>query len=94
MFPGNSGGPVVVKPTAESLAGAKPVMKAYVIGVVKSYIPYRDVAYSLVTNAPTPRVAFMENSGLAYVVPIDFVKETAEGLMRAADQRPLRLSRK
>jgi len=80
VFPGNSGGPVIVKPTNVSLKGGK----AYVIGVVKSYIPYREVAYSLATNPPTPRVEFMENSGLAFVVPMDFVKETADELMKRA----------
>ncbi|SRR6266436_244102 len=84
VFPGNSGGPVIVKPTRDSLHGKKAVDRAYVIGVVKSYIPYREVAYSLATNPPTPRVEFMENSGLAYVVPMDFVKEAADELMRKA----------
>ena len=83
VFPGNSGGPVIVKPTGESPKGGKAVDKAYLIGVVESYIPYQDVAYSLATNPPTARVAFMENSGLAYVVPVDFVKETADVLMKA-----------
>jgi len=80
IFPGNSGGPVIVKPTAESLAGARPIGRAYLIGAVRSYLPYEEVAYSLQTERPTPRMVFTENSGLADVIPIDCVKEAADAL--------------
>lgn len=80
IFPGNSGGPVIVKPTSESLAGASPIGRAYLIGAVRSYLPYEEVAYSLQTERPTPRMVFTENSGLADVIPIDCVKEAADAL--------------
>lgn len=73
VFPGNSGGPVVLKPELASVMETKPVQSADLIGVVTSYVPYRDVAVS--TQTQRPRVIFEENSGLASVVPIDFVEE-------------------
>ena len=80
VFPGNSGGPVIVKPTSESLAGGRPIDQAYLIGMVRSYLPYEEVAYSLQTAPPRPRMVFTENSGLADVIPIDCVKEAADAL--------------
>lgn len=76
IFPGNSGGPVVTKPESMALHDTKAVSSAYLIGVIQSYVPYKDVAIS--TQTKRPRVIFEENSGLASVIPIDFVKETIE----------------
>lgn len=73
VFPGNSGGPVVSKPELVAIRGTKSQSAAYLIGIVKSYVPYEDVAISLQTKRP--RVIFEENSGLAAVHPIDFVQE-------------------
>jgi hypothetical protein len=80
MFPGNSGGPVIVKPNSDSLAGGRPIDRAYVIGAVRSYLPFEDIAYSFQTDPPTPRMVFTENSGLADVIPMDCVKEAADAL--------------
>ena len=46
------------------------------MGVVKSYILYTDIAYSSQTNLP--RVSFMENSGLAEVIPLDYLRDIAK----------------
>lgn len=73
IYPGNSGGPVVIKPEAMAITGTKPVQRAYLIGVVKSFVPYQDIAVSIQTDRP--RVIFEENSGLAAVIPLDFVQE-------------------
>lgn len=73
VFPGNSGGPVVSKPEALAIEGTKRQKASYLIGIVKQYVPYKDVAISLQTKRP--RVVFEENSGLAAVHPIDFVQE-------------------
>jgi hypothetical protein len=72
-FPGNSGGPVVLRPTLTSLEGIEPINKAHVIGIVSAYMPYTDVAVSRQTQQP--RVTFEENSGLTWVVPIDAVED-------------------
>lgn len=79
VFPGNSGGPVFLKPEIMSLQGTKAVSKAYLIGVVKSYIPYEEVAISEQTKRP--RIVFVENSGISGVVPMDYVRETVKPLM-------------
>jgi len=73
VFPGNSGGPVVSKPEAMAVKGTKSQSASYLIGIIKSFVPYQDVAVSLQTGKP--RVVFEENSGLAAVHPIDFVQE-------------------
>ena len=85
VFPGNSGGPVIVKPNSDSLAGHRPIDQAYLIGMVRSYLPYEEIAYSLQTEPPTPRMVFTENSGLADVIPMDCVREAADML---ASRRP------
>jgi S1-C subfamily serine protease len=80
IFPGNSGGPVVIKPEAGAISGTKPQGAAYLIGVIRGYVPYREEAVSTQTNQT--RIIFEENSGLAAVVPIDFVKETIQEDMK------------
>jgi len=74
VFPGNSGGPVVYKPEVVSIHGTTPIKRAALIGIVKSYIPFRDVAISQQTKRP--RVIFEENSGLANVETVDKIMET------------------
>jgi hypothetical protein len=80
-FPGNSGGPVMTKPEMVSIQGTPAVGSAYLIGLVKSYIPYTDVAISIQTDRP--RVTFEENSGLTAVLPIDFVEETIQASLKS-----------
>jgi hypothetical protein len=73
VFPGNSGGPVILKPEITSITGTKSNGKAALIGVVQGYQPYTDVAISMQTKHQ--RIAFEENSGLAIVFPVDYVNE-------------------
>jgi len=74
IFPGNSGGPVISRPELISIVGTKSQDKAYLIGIVSSYLTYRDEAIS--TQTKQTRVIFEENSGLATVFPVDYVEET------------------
>jgi len=74
VFPGNSGGPVILCPSALAIRGTKTIDKADLIGVVKSYVPYSDLAVSSQTRKP--RIMFEENSGLAAVEPVDAILET------------------
>ena len=76
VFPGNSGGPVISRPQLSSLQGTQAVHTAKLIGIVTSYVPYQDVAESRQTRRV--RVVFEENSGLAVVLPIDYVNEVAK----------------
>jgi S1-C subfamily serine protease len=79
VFPGNSGGPVVLKPELVSIQGAKPaIQQAYLLGIVDSFLPYIDTAVSQQTKRP--RVTFEENSGLTEVIPADFIEETITDL--------------
>ena len=73
VFPGNSGGPVIIKPESTFIRGTKAVSKAALIGMVKSYIPYSDVAISQQTGKA--RITFEENSGLANVETVDKITE-------------------
>ena len=72
IFPGNSGGPVIAKPTMFSYGQNRSQPK--LIGVVSGYLPYEEIARSDQTGRPI--VTLSENSGLATVVPIDKVQET------------------
>lgn len=76
VFPGNSGGPVLYKPEIISISGTKSVAKPALIGIVSGYMTYKDTAVSKQTG--NTRVVFEENSGLAAVVPVDYILETIE----------------
>jgi len=72
IFPGNSGGPVVIRPEFTAIQNTKAINKAALIGIVKQYVPYQDVAISQQTV--NPRVIFEENSGLALVETVNNIK--------------------
>jgi len=77
VFPGNSGSAVVLKPESplNRFSGEKPPINvAYLLGIVRSYLPYTDVAISPQTHRT--RVTFEENSGLTEVIPADYIDET------------------
>ena len=74
VFPGNSGGPVVLKPEALAIEGTSAQVMPYLIGVIQAYVPYEDIAVSMQTGRP--RIVFEENAGLAAVLPVDFIEET------------------
>ena len=76
VFPGNSGGPVVSVPNFNAIQGTKRQDHAYLIGMVRGYVPYQDVLVSKQTGEA--RMVSQENSGLAEVIPIDYVNETIE----------------
>lgn len=74
VFPGNSGGPVVSKPENNSIQGTKFSNQASLIGIIKSYIPYSDIAISQQTGKT--RIIFEENTGLSKVEPVDHIIAT------------------
>ena len=76
VYPGNSGGPVLTKPEVAHITNTQNYMKSSLIGMVSSYLPYREVAISQQTGRP--RMIFEENSGLGQVVPIDAIQETIQ----------------
>jgi Trypsin-like peptidase domain len=84
-FPGNSGGPVISCPAALSIQGTAAPETADLIGIVKSYVPYTDVAISAQTKRP--RITFEENSGLTAVEPVDAVIATANLALKRIKNR-------
>lgn len=86
VFPGNSGGPVVLKPEFVSIQGTKAVPQAYFIGVVTSYQTYQEAAISPQTKRT--RVIFEENSGLAEVLPPDYIEETIKAWLASPQGLP------
>ena len=76
IFPGNSGGPVLLKPELASIQGTKANDRCSLVGMVSAYLPYQEIAVSEQTGRR--RMIFEENSGLATVVPHDVIQETTE----------------
>jgi S1-C subfamily serine protease len=76
VFPGNSGGPVIIRPQAMAIQGTKSPMRAALIGIVSGYVSYTDVAVSAQTNRI--RMISEENSGLAAAFPVDAIDRTIE----------------
>lgn len=72
IFPGNSGGPVLAKPTLHTYGHS--ITTAKLIGMVSGYLPYRDIARSDQTGEPV--LVSEENTGLGIVVPLDAIDET------------------
>jgi S1-C subfamily serine protease len=79
VFPGNSGGPVVSVPNLNAIQGTKIQDHSHLIGVVRGYLPYNDVAISQQTGQV--RMISQENSGLAEVLPMDYVDETIKAYL-------------
>lgn len=75
IFPGNSGGPVILKPTVSFLSDTKAVHQPYLLGVISGYLPYSEKLYTHQTNPPTVVSQTREHSGLSFCVPMEFVKE-------------------
>jgi len=75
VLPGNSGGPVFLKPESNFLNGTTAVNNSYLIGVVSGYRTYKEQLYSLQTNPPSVAAISVENSGLASIVPMNFAKD-------------------
>lgn len=71
-FPGNSGGPIVVRTIDESEEGKEQKL----IGILSAYIPYREPLYSRQTGQQ--RSLMEENSGLTVVHPVDRIREVID----------------
>ncbi len=82
IYPGNSGGPVFTKPESAAIVGTKSIDRCALIGMVSSYLPYREEAVSRQTGVT--RMLFEENSGLGVVVPINLIAETIEAALASA----------
>ena len=77
-FPGNSGSPVYMLPTATRFTDSGITIGAdklggKLVGIIGSYLPYLDVAISEQTKRP--RVVFEENTGLSKVWSTSLISE-------------------
>lgn len=75
-FPGNSGGPIVNRPEQASITGTVHNDTTNLIGILSSYISYRDTLVSQQTGEA--QMIQTENSGLTIVHPVDRIKEVVE----------------
>ena len=75
-FPGNSGGPVILRPEPSTLNGGKFHLKSVLIGILYSYIPYQDPLISQQTGEVYS--IMQENSGLTNVHTVDQIIEVVE----------------
>ena len=75
-FPGNSGGPVVLKPEMMSIQGTPSNSLSLLIGVTAQSINYLDEAVSRQTGRT--RVTFEDNSGLSIAFPVDYIDEAIQ----------------
>lgn len=69
-FPGNSGGPVFLKPSGMALEGKTPIRTSYLIGLICAYLPYSKQLFDVTTSPPSAKMIMEENSGLAIAIPI------------------------
>ena len=76
---------MILKPEFVAIGGTQAQNTAHLIGIIKSYVPYRDVAVSQQTGRP--RVIFEENSGLAAAHSVDCIEETLEFAHRTMAER-------
>jgi len=77
-FPGNTGSPVFLKPSAmtvgERLGSANTApMGGRFVGIIGEYISYQELAVSAQTGRP--RIVFEENTGLSRVWSAGFMRE-------------------
>jgi S1-C subfamily serine protease len=83
-FPGNSGGSVILKPELFSVVGTPAQRQAVLVGMALSYQPYIERAISEQTKRP--RVTFETNSGLATVLPVNYIDDAIKRWRLIASQ--------
>ncbi len=91
VYPGNSGGPLILCPEAFPVGDTPHVKVSSLLGLVKSYVPYQDVAISLQTNRL--RQVSEENSGLAAIEPVDRIVEAIEEHLKTDQAWPSLLAK-
>ena len=78
-FPGNSGSPVILRPEIAAIEGTGTLTECVLIGIIHSYIPYKDV---LLSNQTQEIVEIRsENSGIANAHPVEFIREIIDGIV-------------
>jgi S1-C subfamily serine protease len=80
-FPGNSGGPVFVKPEIAMLENTKNLARNFLVGAVKGYLSHTS-RFIDPGNGMLGAIS-VENSGLALYVPMDYAKEIFNAWLRS-----------
>ena len=75
-FPGNSGSPIITRPEFVSITGTSSLQKSVLLGIVHSYIPYKENLISSQTNEIVEIRS--ENSGIALVHPVEYIREIVD----------------
>lgn len=75
-FPGNSGSPIISRPEHMSIEGTPYLDKSVLVGIVHSYIPYKERLMNIQTKKIVEERS--ENSGLAYVHPVEYIREVVD----------------
>lgn len=83
IFPGNSGGPVILKPTNTALTETKAITSVYLLGAITGYLPYEEKLWTHQTNPPTVVGLEREHSGLSFVVPMDYARQIFKRWVKA-----------
>lgn len=78
-FPGNSGSPIILRPEFVSVGGSPALGKSVLVGIVHSYIPYREK----LINSQTREIVEIrsENSGIANAHPVEYMLEILDSIM-------------
>ena len=76
------------EPESVAVSGTTSQRDAALIGIVRSYLSYEDYAISRQTKQV--RVVFQENSGLAEVLPTDYIEEAVKAWRSANGKPPVR----
>ncbi len=84
-YPGNSGGPVIIKPEVVSISGTNCNGSAGLIGVISSGVTYSDIAISQQTGEA--KVVFTEQTGLVRVVPIELIYEIIDEITKSSSPK-------
>lgn len=79
-FPGNSGSPIITKPEIYGFDNEPVLNKSVLIGIVYGYKPYQEQLINSQTNEIVEIRS--ENSGIAVVHPVEFIKEVIEKEMK------------
>lgn len=75
-YPGNSGSPVLTKPEVVAMQGSKPFQKCALLGMINSPISFKEVQMD--KKSGEIRQVKNENSGLARVIPVEYIREVLE----------------
>lgn len=72
-FPGNSGSPIVTRPSNIYIEGTTSLTRCVLVGIVHSYIPYQEQLMSTQTKKIVEIRS--ENSGIANVHPVEYIRD-------------------